>query len=98
MTFQPPPPGGNPPAPPPPPPGQWGPPPGGPAVPAGSFDPKTVNPLDWGIIGIGLLGLPLLVLRLLHASTVGGFCESVSAGAWHGFFGWFAFCSASPAP
>jgi len=48
MTFQPPP--GD--TPPPPPPSQWGPPPGG--GPA-KFDPKTVNNLDWGILGIGAL-------------------------------------------
>lgn len=51
MTFQPPPPppGDNPP--PPPPPGQWGPGPGGSAP----FDPKSVNQLDWGILGAGVL-------------------------------------------
>jgi hypothetical protein len=51
MTFQPPPPppGDNPP--PPPPPGSWGPPSGG----SQPFDPKNVNPLDWGILGAGLL-------------------------------------------
>src|SRR4051794_41885754 len=55
MTFQPPPPppGDTPPSQPP---GQWGPPPGGgyPA-PQGGFDPKNVNPLDWGIVGAGVL-------------------------------------------
>ncbi|MDT4987746.1 MAG: hypothetical protein QOI74_1840 [Micromonosporaceae bacterium] len=92
MTFQPPPPppGGNPP--PPPPPGQWGPPPGGgyPA-PQGGFDPKTLNPLDWGILGAGLLAF---IFSLFDYYTVsvsgGGFSVSDSASAWHGFFGWFA--------
>ena len=53
MTFQPPPPGppGGPPAPPPPP-GQWGPTPAGGSRP-GAFAPKTVNPLDWALLGIG---------------------------------------------
>ena len=89
MTFQPPPPGGNPPAPPPPPPGQWGPPPGGPAGPGGSFDPKTVNPLDWALLGIGLL---VFIFSFFDWYTFdcGRFCGSVSEGAWHGFFGWFA--------
>ena len=52
MTFQPPPPppGGTPPSQPP---GQWGPPPGGgDPSPQGGFDPKNVNPLNWGIVGI----------------------------------------------
>jgi hypothetical protein len=92
MTFQPPPPppGGNPP--PPPPPGQWGPPPGGgyPA-PQGGFDPKNVNPLDWGIVGAGVLAF---IFSLFDYYTVsvsgGGFSASDSASAWHGFFGWFA--------
>src|SRR3954466_8617359 len=86
----PPPPGGNPP--PPPPPGQWGPPPGGgyPA-PQGGFDPKTVNSLDWGIIGAGVLAF---IFSLFDYYTIevsfGGFSSSGSASAWHGFFGWFA--------
>src|SRR3954463_9531566 len=92
MTFQPPPPppGGNPP--PPPPPGQWGPPPGGgyPA-PQGGFDPKTVNSLDWGIIGAGVLAF---IFSLFDYYTIevsfGGFSSSGSASAWHGFFGWVA--------
>src|SRR4051794_21271934 len=88
MTFQPPPPppGGNPP--PPPPPGQWGPPPGGgyPA-PQGGFDPKTVNSLDWGILGIGLLTFIFSFVDW-YSFSEGGF--SVSENAWHGFFGWFA--------
>lgn len=89
MTFQPPPPppGGNPPPPPPPPPGQWGPPPGG----GQQFDPKTVNPLDWSILGIGLL---TFIFSFVSYYTVtvsyAGFSASGSENAWHGFFGWFA--------
>jgi hypothetical protein len=90
MTFQPPPPppGGNPPPPPPPPPGQWGPPPGGgyPA-PRNSFDPKNVNPLDWGILGVGVLTF-IFSFVSWYTFSAGGF--SVSENAWHGFFGWFA--------
>lgn len=92
MTFQPPPPGDQPPAPPPPPPGQWGPPPGGPARPGGSFDPKSVNPLDWALVGIGVL-LFLFSFFEYYTVSVGGFSDS--AGAWHfgsgSFIGWFAF-------
>jgi hypothetical protein len=92
MTFQPPPPppGGNPP--PPPPPGQWGPPPGGgnPA-PQGGFNASNVNPLDWGIIGAGVLAF-IFSLFSYYTVTVsfGGQSASASASAWHGFFGWFA--------
>jgi hypothetical protein len=85
MTFQPPPPppGGNPPPPPPPPPGQWGPPPGG----GQQFDPKTVNPLDWAILGIGLL---TFIFSFISYYTYSYGPYSVSWNAWHGFFGWFA--------
>jgi hypothetical protein len=97
MSFQPPPPppGGTPP----PPPGQWGP-------PAGSqpgFDPKNVNPLDWGILGVGLL---MFIFSFIDYYTYGAkrVCETVSGqricgggggssvdqSAWSGFFGWFA--------
>jgi hypothetical protein len=91
MTFQPPPPppGGNPP--PPPPPGQWGPPPGG-GYPAphsgGGFDPKAVNPLDWGIVGTALLGF---IFSLFSYYTASAFGFSTSEGAFSdGFFGWLA--------
>jgi hypothetical protein len=87
MTFQPPPPGDNPPPPPPPPPGQWGPPSGG----SGAFDPKTVNPLDWGILGVGLLTFIFSFISYYTVSvSVRGFGSgSDSTTAWHGFFGWF---------
>lgn len=81
MTFQPPPPGDNPP--PPPPPGQWGPPPGG----RPAFDPANVNPLDWAILGLGVLTFIFSFFDYYTASA-GPF--SVSESAWHGFFGWFA--------
>ncbi len=91
MTFQPPPPppGDNPP--PPPPPGQWGPPPGG-GRPA--FDPKTINPLDWAILGVGLLIFIFSFVSYYSYSekNCGRFCSGVTYdnSAWHGFFGWFA--------
>jgi hypothetical protein len=93
MTFQPPPPppGGNPPPPPPPPPpGQWGPPPADGGQPA--FNPANVNPLDWAILGAGLLAFIFSFISYytvsVSVSGVGG--GSTSTTAWHGFFGWFA--------
>src|SRR5262245_34841338 len=88
MTSQPPPPGDQPPAPPPPPPGQWGPPPGGPAGSGGSFDPKTVNPLDWAILGIGFLIFIFSFIDFYSGATItcGGRSADVSGGsesAWH---------------
>jgi hypothetical protein len=89
MTFQPPPPppGDNPPPPPPPSPGQWGPPSGSPQ----QFDPKNVNPLDWTILGIGLLTFIFSFVSYYTASDSG---VTVSESAWHGFFGWFAMLCA----
>jgi len=94
MTFQPPPPppGANPPPPPPPPPGQWGPPSGGGGYPQprAGFDPKTVNPLDWAILGLGLLTFIFSFFGYYTASvSVGGFSSSSSAGAWHASGGAF---------
>ena len=89
-----PPPGGPPPGGPAP--GQWGPPaaqqpygqPGQPyGRPGGSFDPKTVNQLDWGILGAGALAFIFSFISYYTFSS-GGF--SVSENAWSGFFGWFA--------
>jgi glucan phosphoethanolaminetransferase (alkaline phosphatase superfamily) len=97
MTFQPPPPppGGNPPPPPPPPPpGQWGPPPGGGYQGGGrpAFDPKSVNPLDWALLGIGVI-LFLFSFFAYYTFDIG--VASASEGAWHfgsgSFIGWFAF-------
>jgi len=100
MTFQPPP--GETPPPPPPPPGQWGPPPGG-GQPAGSggFDPKTVNTLDWGILGAGVLAFLFSFIDFYDGASIdcGGRGSASynggSASAWHdvfggGFFSWFA--------
>jgi hypothetical protein len=90
MTFQPPPPGENPPPPPPPPPppGQWGPPPGGAAGGGSSFDPKSVNPLDWGILAAGLLAFIFSFVSYYSYSYRGHTLGHWNA--WHGFFGWFA--------
>ena len=106
MTFQPPPPPppppppAGPPTPPPPPPGQWGPPPGqGPAG-GGSFDPKSIDRMDWGILGAGVLLFLFSFIDFYSGATVtvNGHSESFSGGsasAWHsvfggGFFAWFA--------
>jgi hypothetical protein len=98
MSYQPPPqpPGGTPP--PPPPPGQWGPPSGS----NPGFDPKSVNPLDWAILGIGFL---LFIFSFfdyyswdfpgvkIGGQSIGG--GSYSWSAWHFshglFIAWFAF-------
>ena len=88
MTFQPPPP--PPPAGPPPPggppPGAWGPPPGAPP-PSRGFDPKSVNQLDWGILGAGVLAF---IFSFVSYYSYSGGGTTVSDSAWHGFFGWFA--------
>jgi hypothetical protein len=101
MTFQPPPPpppppGGPPPPPPPPPGGPPPPPPGGgygppPPTGGGAFDPKSVNPLDWAILGVGLLTLIFSFFGVYKFS--GNVIASQSYSAWHdifggGFFAW----------
>jgi hypothetical protein len=102
MTFQPPPPppGGTPPPPPPSgPPGQWGPPSGGGGYPQGGgsgFDPKSVNPLDWGILGAGVLAF---IFSLFDYYDISVSYRGIDGGdftysAWHGFFGWFAALAA----
>jgi hypothetical protein len=107
MTFQPPPPPPPPGGPPPPPggpPGQWGPPPGGPSpygAPGPGFDPKSVNPLDWGIIGAGVLAFIFSFVSFYKGKyDTSGNCGPLgdtslpSENAWHGFFGWFAVFAA----
>jgi hypothetical protein len=82
MTFQPPP-ANTPPNP------AGPPPPGGPD--RATFDPKSINPLDWGILAAGVLAF---IFSLFDYYTVtvssSGFDASGSVNAWHGFFGWFA--------
>jgi hypothetical protein len=90
--------GGPPPQGPPagPPPGsQWGPPPGQPARSGGSFDPKSVNQLDWGILAAGVLAFIFSLFDYYtYSVSAGPYSASVSFSAWHGFFGWFAFLCA----
>jgi hypothetical protein len=92
MTFQPPPP---PPEgePPPPPPGYGQQPvPGGPRS---SFDPKTINPLDWGLLAAGVLAFIFSFVSYYTASIdYQGIHASGHINAWHGFFGWFAMLCA----
>jgi hypothetical protein len=56
------------------------------------FDPSTVNPMDWAILGLGFLTFIFsFVPYYSYTVKFAGF-ESASAtwSAWHGFFGWFA--------
>jgi hypothetical protein len=85
MTYQPPPP-------PPPPAGNYG---GQPSRPA--FDPKSVNPLDWGILAAGVLAFIFSFVSYYSYSVSAKGFGSLGAGhwdAWHGFFGWFAMLCA----
>lgn len=68
---------------------QWGAPSGGPARPGGGFDPKTVDPMDWGILGAGVLAF-IFSFVSYYSYSVSGYSGSASLNAWHGFFGWFA--------
>lgn len=66
---------------------------------SGGFDPKTVNPLDWGIIGAGALAFIFSFISYYTASVdTSGTCPagidasissagSESASAWHEIFG-----------
>jgi hypothetical protein len=69
-------------------PASWGAPQGPSQGPArSSFDPKTVNPLDWGILAAGVLAF-IFSFVSYYTFSQDGF--SVSENAWNGFFGWFA--------
>jgi hypothetical protein len=98
---------GFPPPPPPPPPAEAFPPPPAPsaaqhqwsqgAANVQNFDPKTLNPLDWGIIGAGVLAFlfslfPYYTVKVKVTGLGGltGIGGSASHNAWTGFFGWFA--------
>lgn len=90
MTFQPPvpPPGNQPPSPQ----GQWNPPQGGSGAPGGTgrpggFEPKSVNTLDWAIIGVGVIAFFCSFFDWYTVSYAG---VSDGESAWNGFFGWFA--------
>jgi hypothetical protein len=59
------------------------------------FDPKTVSPLDWGIIAAGVVAFIFSLFSFYTYSvsfSITGLTtssSSVSWSAWHGFFGWF---------
>jgi len=61
-----------------------------------AFDPKSVDPLDWGILGAGVLAFFFSMFSYYTVKVavdmpgMGDISNSASAGAWHGFFGWFA--------
>ncbi len=67
--------------------------PAGPAPSArtGSFDPKSVNPQDWGILAAGALAF-IFSFVSYYTASVGSISASINA--WHGFFGWFAMLCA----
>ncbi len=72
-------------------PGAYPPPPQPYGGPAASFNPASVNPMDWAILGLGFLALVFSFFSYYTASvSFGGFSASGSESAWHGFFGWFA--------
>jgi hypothetical protein len=83
-----------------PPQGQYGPPPGQYGASKPAFDPKNVNPLDWGILGAGFLAFIFSFIAFYDGADVesGGRTATVDTGtysAWHdvvggGFFSWFA--------
>ncbi len=56
-----------------------------------AFDAKSVDKLDWAVLGAGFLAL---IFSFFSYYTFSyhylGYGASVSASAWHGFFGWFA--------
>jgi hypothetical protein len=60
-----------------------------------NFDPKSVNPLDWGIIAAGVVAFIFSLFAFYTYSvsvSIAGLSStsgSVSWSAWHGFFGWF---------
>jgi len=65
------------------------------AAPAGyggrpAFDPRAVNPLDWGIIAAGVVAFIFSLFDFYkYTVTIGPISRSGTASAWHGFFGWF---------
>jgi len=67
-----------------------------PTIGSQAFDPKSVNPLDWGILGAGVLAFFFSMFSYYTVKVavdmpgMGDISNSASAGAWHGFFGWFA--------
>lgn len=56
-----------------------------------SFDPSSVNPMDWAILALGFFAFIFSFFSYYTASAhFEGISVSASESAWHGFFGWFA--------
>jgi hypothetical protein len=78
---------------------QWGAPApgyGAPGGPGAGFDPKTVNPLDWALVAIGVLTFIFSFTSFYtYKFSFTGFASATAkVNAWHGFFGWFgALCA-----
>jgi hypothetical protein len=50
-----------------------------------SFDPKTVNPLDWGIIAAGVVAFLFSLFSFYtYKVSFAGFSQSKSVSGWHG--------------
>ena len=69
------------------------------ANPLQGFDPNAVHPLDWLILGVGLLTFGFSFAgyyRYTERITVAGFSESRTEtwNAWHGVYGWLAAVAA----
>ncbi|MGW2256143.1 hypothetical protein ACWCXH_39325 [Kitasatospora sp. NPDC001660] len=63
--------------------------------PGPAFDPASVDRTDWAILAAGLLAFLFSFMEYYTFSYSGpGYSASVTADAWHGFFGWFAALSA----
>lgn len=83
----------------PPPPGPPAPPPNAGGRPGGSFDPNSVNRLDWAILGIGAVVFIFSFFKYYTWDYSGyGIHLSKSWGAWHWghglFIAWFAMALA----
>jgi hypothetical protein len=65
---------------------------GGTARPGIGFNPASVNPMDWAIIGLGFLAFIFSFFAYYtYTLHIAGFASATGSwSAWHGFFGWFA--------
>ena len=60
------------------------------AAPKPAFDFSKISPFVWVTFGGGLLAFIFSFLPYYTVTASGyGLSQSASAGAWHGFFGWF---------
>jgi hypothetical protein len=50
-----------------------------------NFDPKSINPMDWGIIAAGVLTFIFSFIDYFtYKVEIAGFSQSASTNAWHG--------------